>query len=135
MAFGNKMKPDQIIIEARARIFWGEAPSSVRDFLISNGVSAIDADARIKEFNVERNTEIRKLGIKNTIIGAAILGGGTITLYPCFKYFDSLTQIKRPIFIALFLIAGLYGMWKLVRGVSYLVRPRSEERSITRISG
>ena len=96
------MKPEQVIIEARAKIIWGEPSSSVRDFLISNGISAIEADAKIKDFNVERNTEIRRLGIKNSVIGAAILGGGTITLYPCFKYFDSLTYIaperKLPIF-------------------------------------
>jgi hypothetical protein len=128
------MKAEQVIIEARAKIIWGEPSSSVRDFLISNGISAVEADAKIKDFNVERNAEIRRLGIKNTVIGAAILGGGTITLYPCFKYFDSLTHINRPIFIGVFVVGGLYGMWKLVRGISYLLRPQSEERSITQIS-
>ena len=77
------MKRDELIIEARAKVLRGEPSSSVRDFLIANGISAIDADAKIKEFNAERNTEIRKLGIKNTVVGAAIMGGGTITLYPC----------------------------------------------------
>jgi len=133
-AFGNQMKPEQVIIEARAEIIWGESSSSVRGFLISNGISAIEADAKIKDFNVERNAEIRRLGIKNVVIGAAILGGGTITLYPCFKYFDSLTHIDRPIFIGVFVVGGLYGMWKLVRGISYLVRPQAEERSIAQIS-
>jgi hypothetical protein len=128
------MKPEQVIIEARAKIIWGESSSSVRDFLVSNGIPAIEADAKIKDFNVERNTEIRRVGCKNTVIGAAILGGGTITLYPCFKYFDSLTHINRPIFIGVFVVGGLYGMWRLVRGINYLVRPQAEERSITQIS-
>jgi hypothetical protein len=39
------MNPDQLIMEARARIIWGESSSSVRDFLISNGISDMDADA------------------------------------------------------------------------------------------
>jgi len=128
------MNPEQVIIEARAKIIWGESSSSVRDFLVSNGIPAIEADAKIKDFNVERNTEIRRVGCKNTVIGAAILGGGTITLYPCFKYFDSLTHINRPIFIGVFVVGGLYGMWRLVRGINYLVRPQAEERSITQIS-
>jgi hypothetical protein len=132
--FGNKMKTDERVIEARAKIFWGESSSSVHDFLVSNGISAIDADAKIVEFNRERNTEIKKRGIKKSIVGIAILGGGSITLYPLFRYFDSLTHVNRPIFILVFVAGGLYGMWNLVGGIRYIVRPQSEHRSITDIS-
>ena len=128
------MKPEERIIEARAKIFWGESSSSVRDFLVSNGISAIDADAKIEEFIRERNSEIKKRGTKSSIVGLAILGGGSITLYPLFRYFDALTHVNRPIFILVFVAGGLYGMWKLVRGIRYLIRPQSERRSITDIS-
>jgi hypothetical protein len=46
------MSPDKIISEARARIIWGESSSSVRYFLISNGISDSIADARLKEFAI-----------------------------------------------------------------------------------
>lgn len=75
------MKPDVLISEARARIIWGEPSSSVRYFLTSNGMSDADADAKIKEFNVQRNTEIRKIGIKKTVISAALVIGAGVYFY------------------------------------------------------
>jgi len=49
------MNPDDLIVEARARIIWGDEPLSVRYYLTSNGMSAADADAQIKQFTLERN--------------------------------------------------------------------------------
>jgi hypothetical protein len=49
------MNPDKFISEARARIIWGEPSASVREFLVSNGVSGWVADAKLKEFELERN--------------------------------------------------------------------------------
>ena len=82
--FGNKMNPGDLIVEARAKIIWGEASSSVRYFLTSNGMSAADADAKIREFTLERNAEIRKLGIKNVLIGVALIGVAGIFFYSMF---------------------------------------------------
>ena len=79
------MKPDVLFSEARARIIWGEPSSSVHDFLTSNGISATDADEKIEELFAERNTEIRKIGIKNTVFGAAIMGGAGVTVYLCLR--------------------------------------------------
>ena len=101
------MKPEQVIFEARARILWGESASSVREWLISNGLSGTEADGQITEFTAERVTELRRLGIKNMIIGVAIWAGGTLMVYPCFRYFDSLSHIRRPVFIVLFGLVGL----------------------------
>jgi hypothetical protein len=69
-------EPNTILSEARAKIIWGESPSSVRDDLISHGLSSAEADAKIKEFKVERNATIRKVGLKSTIIGAVLVAGG-----------------------------------------------------------
>ncbi len=128
------MKPEQVIVEARARILWGESAASVREWLISNGLSVTEADGKIKEFTAERVTELRRLGIKNMVIGVAIWAGGTLTLYPLFRYFDSLSHIRRPVFIGLFGVVGFCGLWRLIRGIGYLARPRSEERSLTELS-
>jgi hypothetical protein len=76
----------QLISEARARIIWGEESSSVRSFLVSNGISEIDADAKIKEFNAERNNEIRKRAIRQILIGSILLVGAAVFLYVCLKH-------------------------------------------------
>jgi hypothetical protein len=114
---------------------WGEAASPVREFLTSNGVSDRDADAKIQEFTAERLAEIRGIGFRKTIIGAALtLGMGG------FFYFD----FKHPNLIAgmvaskggakIIAFGGIYGFWQLVNGIVYLVRPQSEGESIPDIS-
>ena len=116
------MHTDKVISEARARIIWGESPLSVRAFLISNGISEAVAEAKLAEFNLERSAEIRKIGLRNILIGVVLTGTSGITLYVV-----GLGPIRA---LGLVGLAGLYGLWKLVDGVIYLVRPQSERKSI-----
>ncbi|MGA2787077.1 MAG: hypothetical protein ABSF60_06075, partial [Verrucomicrobiota bacterium] len=103
----------------------------VRCFLTSNGIPDMDADAKIKEFSLERNAEIRRLGIKNILIGVALIGVCGIMLHLIYKRqnIGSLT-VRNAKGFGVILLAGLYGLWKLVNGIIYLVRPQSEHESI-----
>ena len=121
------MKPDILFSEARARIIWGEPSSSVRDFLTSNGISAIDADTKIGAFCAERNAELRRMGIRNTLVGALLLVGAAITVYLCLRLGFSSGFLKCA---AVSLVGVFYGIWRLYKGITYLVRPRSEHKSI-----
>ena len=129
------MNPDDLMVEARARIIWGDEPLSVRYYLTSNGMSAADADAQIKQFTLERNAEIRKLGIKNVLIGVALIGAAGIFFYPLYasSHIPSVSVRSGKGYGVLF-GAALYGLWKLVKGIIYLVRPKSEHGSIPDIS-
>ena len=118
------MNADKFISEARARIIWGEPSPSVRDFLITNGVSDLVVDAKLKEFALERN-----IGIRNTLIGTVLTGAAGITIYIALPLSSGLSSgIARASGVVL--LGGLYGLWKLVKGVIYLVRPQSEHKSI-----
>ena len=128
------MNPDDLIVEARAKITWGETPSSVRYFLTSNGMSAADADVTIKELNAERNREIRRAGVRSTCIGAAVTCGAGILLYVMLRDSHTLFANRHAKAICGDALLGLYGIWKLVNGLVYLIRPQFEERSITEIS-
>jgi hypothetical protein len=128
------MKPEVLLSEARARIVWGESPATVRDYLITNGMSDLDADAKVKEFKAERNAEIRRIGLRNTVIGGAIMGVAGLTFYPCYNYFDPLSYSAGARIIIAFSIGGLYGLWRLAKGLAYFIRPQSEEKSLTEIS-
>src|SRR2546422_156160 len=79
--FGNTMEPDKVISDARARIIWGESFSSVRGFLISNGISDTVADVKIKEFVLERNREIRSIGVRSILVGGLLTGAAGSVLY------------------------------------------------------
>ena len=126
------MNNERLIAEARAKIIWGEDAESVRNFLTSSGMPRPEADEQINAFNLERYEEIRKTGVKNTLIGAAVtaVSGGLI-------YF----LLAQPVghhwstgagkVLGLLMLAAGYGFWKLTNGIVYLVRPQSEQKSIS----
>src|ERR1017187_4506156 len=127
------MTVEQAITEARARIIWGEPSSSVRSFMVSNGISDIVADTKIREFIAERSDEIRRLGIRSIIIGVTLMvaSGGVVACWMA-VYGTRIVvewQFTRAAFTILVLI-GLFGVWKLLRGVIYFVAPQSEHKSI-----
>jgi hypothetical protein len=115
------MSADKIISEARARVIWGEPSLTVRDFLISNGVPAVVAEAKLEEFQFERSREFRKIGFRNVLIGGILTGTAGVTLYLAFAIANASAGIIKA--LAVVLLAGIYGLWELVKGVVYLVRP------------
>jgi|SRR5215831_18286594 len=119
---------DRIMADARARIIWGESPQSVRDFLVSNGVSVDAADSKVLEFELERNRELRRIGLRNVLIGGVLAAAASIALYLWFPVASASSGIVRA--LAVVLLAGLYGFWKLIKGIVYLLRPQSEHKSI-----
>jgi hypothetical protein len=127
------MNREGLMRDGRARITWGESRSSTRAFLISNGMSEDDAEAKIEEWVLERNAEIRRLGIRSTLIGCLFVGVSGILL--CFLLGEPGVTIGVGRACAFLILAALYGVWKLVNGIYWLVRPKSEERSIPDISG
>jgi hypothetical protein len=129
------VNPEILITEARARITWGDEPASVRDFLTSSGMSAADADAKIKELICERSAEIRKIGIRNVVIGAAILCAAAFGFFVSFACSPSgnLGPLTGRVCVAA-VLAALFGLWKLTKGVIDLVWPKSERGSIPDIT-
>jgi hypothetical protein len=122
---------EQLISEARAKIIWGEPAADVRAYLVSNGMPGDEADAAITEFSGERNAEIRKIGIKNTVIGAALVSVSVIALCVIFaNASDQVVSTRNVKAIGFLALMGFYGFWKLLNGIIYLVRPQSEDKSI-----
>ena len=101
--------------------------------MVSNGIPDAAADTKIREFIAERSAEIRRLGIRSIFIGVTlVVASGGLVAYWVAAYGASILigwQFTRAAFTILVLI-GLYGVWKLLRGVIYLVTPQSEHKSI-----
>jgi hypothetical protein len=126
-ASGSQMQTGQVFTEARARIIWGDPPESVRAYLTSNGVPGTAADAKIKEFLVERNRELRSIGFRNLVIGLALIGTAGTMIY-FFARLPGGTRSAR--LLALTVLVGLIGLWKLVNGIVYLLSPQTDHESI-----
>jgi hypothetical protein len=122
------MNADKCMTQARARIIWGEASSSVREFMVSNGISVAVADAELGEFEAERSRELRRIGLGNVLIGIVLTGAAGFTLYLALPIASALSGTIGA--LAIVLLAGVYGLSKLVKGITYLVRPQSEHKSI-----
>ena len=133
------MESDKVITDARARIIWGESSSSVRMFLLSNGISEAVADARIQEFVLERNREIRSVGIRSVLIGVLLAGaaGGALFIWIFFLGGARVYGMSGRGVISFSVVLGTiasYGLWRLVTGIFYLFRPQSEHKSIADIN-
>lgn len=128
------MERSKITAQARAKLIWGEPPQAVHEFLVSHGISDGDADAKIAEFSAERAADIRRIGVNKIFIGGLLTGASVVFFY--FGYRDGAfhTDYRSARGQALIAVAGIYGSWKLIDGIIYLVGPRSEKRSITEIA-
>jgi len=122
---------DKVLVDARARIIWGESPQSVRDFLVSNGLPADVADTKLLEFQLERNRELRRIGLRNVLIGGVLTAAAGVALGLSLRGASATSGIVRA--LAVVLLAGLYGLWKFIKGIVYLLRPQSEHKSIPAI--
>jgi len=136
------MNADKFITEARARIIWGEASSSVRDFLVSNGISQAVADTRVQEFVLERNREIRGIGIRGILVGVLLTGAAGGALYWIFAWILPPGAARvyglggKGIITGVIVLGAiaLYGLWRLAKGIICIVRPQSARKSIPDIS-
>ena len=95
-----------------------------------------DADATINQLVRERQAEIRKLGIRDLLIGALLLVATVGYFYSVFSSSRmpnvSVRAAKGTGFLALI---GFYGLWRLVMGISRLLRPSSEPGSVSDMPG
>src|SRR5690348_8731694 len=104
------MRNEQVIVEARARIFWGDSPQLVRDYLLSNGISSAEADRKIEAFNNERQKVLRRIGLRYLLSGAVFTAPAGIALYIGFRVSSLSSGYVRA--LAFVLLVALYGFWK-----------------------
>ncbi len=130
------MEPENLIAQARAKIIWGEPSQSVRIFLTSNGIADTDADATIKELCAERHAEIRRIGLRRTFFGAAILAASSLLIFLSVLRVDldkiDYSEMRGRIVVAVAAgFAGLYGAFKIIDGVLYFCRAKSDTGSLS----
>lgn len=98
--------------EARAAVMWGESREAVVRMLRASGVSATEADERCDALLRERAAAIREIGVRQILIG------GAMVLIPIIFWLWIRFGPPR-LWTRLFSCAaaiGLFGAWKLTQG-------------------
>jgi hypothetical protein len=82
-------------------------------------------------FYAKRNAELRKMGVRNILVGTVLIPGAGITVYLCLKTGIASGSVRCA---TVCMLGVFYGIWKLYKGIIYLVRPQSERKSILDIT-
>lgn len=117
----GQVDPDTARTEARAKIFWGDAPEEVTKYLMMQGFKVDEASAIVREFFQER---VKALRAKGT--GKILMGSGLVCI-PIGAFFAFMSMGFFPIKIfAVTIMAGLYGLYLVLKGIIMLAAPKSE---------
>jgi len=121
-----QMNHEQALHEAKAKILWGDSPLQVKAYLASQGFSREEAYELVDELFSERAATIRGNGIMKIITGACL-----ICLPIAFSIVSMLIGILYLYPFAATIMAGIWGMWQVIKGISMLVAPKSEEGDVS----
>ena len=115
-----------LVIEARARIIWGESSADTRAWLVAQGLAPAEAEYIVRQSRRERAKEIRRIGLRNLLTGIGLLLGGTAL----FMLSGGIHHRagSRIILVAFFMV--LCGVWQVVQGIERLVEGAQAEGSI-----
>ena len=123
------LSPEEAKIEARAKMIWGESRESVAALLQANGFGEKDIAVMLAEFDQERATAIRSSGIKKLTTGALLVPIPVVA----YLVFMAIGVIYIKIFAAT-IVAGAFGLWKVIDGISMIVTPGSERGDLANLS-
>jgi hypothetical protein len=111
--------------EARAKIFWGDSPDEVTKFLMRNNFSAQEASETVRGFFAERAATVRKNGFRYIITGSGMVAVPIVGWIG----FASVGYIPLKLF-AVMVMVGLYGGWRLLRGIMMMASPKTESGDV-----
>ena len=121
----NEMRRNQALIDARAKIFWGDPPVEAIKHLMGQGISYEEAVGLVTPMVEERNATLRGIGLRKTLIGSGlicvpigtwIVSGGVGFL-----------SVK---ILGVAVLVGIIGLWLLINGIITLVAPKSESGDV-----
>lgn len=125
---GMPLSSENALVEARAKIIWGEPYEEAVALLTENGFGSEQAKEHVAVFLRERAFDIRRQGIKDIVKGTGLLVVGIIPIlwmlgigYIMFKLFGIL------------LIPVAYGTWTFITGVERILLGSKAEGSIANL--
>jgi hypothetical protein len=123
------MQTEQIIRESRAKIMWGEPRQSVFESMQASGLGDKEASAYLDALFRERAADLRRTGIKKILIGSF-----WVVVLVAYLAFAALVGVIALKLLALAIVAAVVGVWKILEGIGYIVKPSSESGDLSNLS-
>lgn len=125
------MKPltrDALIIEARAKVIWGESPESVFSYLQAKGLGDKEAGELLSALLGERVAHIRRDGFRRLATGCAFM------ICPVVGYFVYRAGTLSHKAFSATLVLGAWGLWKAIHGLWTVLGARKQRGEISNLS-
>jgi hypothetical protein len=117
---------EQAEVEARAKISWGDSQEEVIKYLMIQGFTAPEALPLVQELLSERIATVRRNGIRHIFTGVSLMIAPLVTviiIIVCYR-------VISLYLMAIALMVGLYGGWRLLKGILMFVAPKMESGDV-----
>jgi hypothetical protein len=119
---------ESLLYEAQAQILWGYPQEKVHDWLLAKGIDPAQAQEIIRACLVDRTAQIRRRASFEILLGSAVcLMSGVVVA----GMFLAKEVIGKLLIIAV--MAELYGLYRLFRGIGLLISGARYRGSVTEI--
>ena len=118
-------EPAQVVIEAKAKISWGDTPDEVIKFMMMHGFTVDEARSQVNEMFNDRAATIRKTGFGKMVMSVPLM----CVPLGALVVFHQIGVFSAKLF-GLALMVGLYGVWLLIKGSIMFVSPKSESGDV-----
>jgi len=114
---------EKLLVDARARLVWGEHPDDVRNMLLDSGLEPQFVDNVMHTMQTKRGRSMRKRGMKDALLGAGIIVGTTVWALGFLAISLHAGDYWRPFFglATISSFAFFYGWFLVYRGAERLV--------------
>ena len=116
-----EVDPAKVEAEARSKMMWGDPIEEVVKFLRMQGLGIPEAAAMANSLLNDRIKALRSIGIQKILTGVGLMCVPVIAFF----YFQRLGVFPIKLF-AMTIAVGLYGAWRLIKGMFMLLVPKSE---------
>ena len=122
---GFQKTPEQAQHEARAKVFWGDAPEDVIKYLQMQGINYDEACIMVDEMCAQREKTIRARGVRKIILGVVMVAVPVVTTI----IFAMIGAASLTVFGVAGAI-GIFGGWFCLKGTFMVVSPHTETGDI-----
>jgi predicted component of type VI protein secretion system len=116
----------QAELEAKNKIFWGDAPDEVIKYLMRQGINGEESSLLVAGMLQQRAVAIRRAGVRKIILGILLM---CVPVASFFIFMAVIGSLPLKLF-AVTVAVGLWGAWWFLKGMIMFISPKSEPGNV-----